>query len=366
MNISRTLSVYMGRQFLFWLTCVFLTLLAIVAMFDIVELLRRASGKQEVSTDVLVQMSLLKLPHLVQDMLPFAVLLGGMLCFWKMAKANELVISRAAGVSAWQFLLAPLVITFMAGIMLITAFNPFAAAMRSQYETMESKYLGKNKTEFAVSETGVWLRQGRQDARAVVHARTVVGSGDEARLEDVIVFQLEGDDKFVGRIDADTAILRQGYWELQNAFVSTPGGDTKQTEVYRLATELTMEGIQDSFASADTLSFWELPKFIGTMEEAGFNATAHRLYLHSLLATPALLCAMVLVAAIFSIKVSRRSSTGMMIIGGVVSGFVLFFFTNVVQALGLSMSIPAVFAAWMPAGVAMMLGITALLHLEDG
>lgn len=366
MFLPRTLSVYVSRQFVFWLLCCFVTLMAIAAMFDMVELLRRASGKQEVSIEVLVQMSLLKLPHLVQDMLPFAVLLGGMMAFWRMARANELVISRAAGVSAWQFLFPPLIITFLFGVVLITTFNPFAAAMRSQYEALESKHLGKDRAAFAVSETGVWLRQGTKGAQAVIHAANVVGGGEAARLGNVIVFQLEGEDRFVARIDAGVALLRSGYWELRDAYISDTQGETRAVDVYRLATELTIDGIQDSFASADTLSFWELPKFIGTMEDAGFNANAHRLYLHSLLATPALLCAMVLVAAIFSIKVSRRSSTGMMIVGGVISGFFLYFFTNVVHALGLSASIPAEFAAWMPAGVAMMLGIAAILHLEDG
>jgi lipopolysaccharide export system permease protein len=366
MTLSRTFSNYMGRQFLLWLALVFFILIAIISMFDIVELLRRASGKQDVTPEVLARMALLKLPHLVQDMLPFAVLLGAMACFWRMAKANELVVARAAGVSVWQFLTAPLIITFVVGIVLVTTFNPFAAAMRSHYETLENRYLERNHAEFAVSETGIWLRQGTQDAQQVIHAKSATGQGDEAVLGDVIVLQLEGDDKFVGRIDAETATLRDGYWELRNAYLSIPGGETRLVAVYRLATELTMEGIEDSFASADTLSFWELPKFIGTMEDAGFNANAHRLYLHSLLSLPALLCAMVLIAAIFSVKTSRRSSTGGMIVGGVVSGFLLYFFTNIVHALGLSMSIPAVFAAWMPAGVSAMLGITALLHLEDG
>lgn len=367
MSISRTLALYMGRQYLFWVTCVFLTLMAIVAMFDMVELMRRASSKEEIGTSVVIRMALFKLPHLVQEMLPFAVLLGGMMCFWRLAKANELIVSRAAGVSAWQFLAAPILLTFLIGVVVITTFNPFAAAMRSHYETLEGKYFNADRAEFTVSETGVWLRQGRQDAKAVIHAGKVRGGGNTAVLEDVVIFQLQGEaDRFMGRIDAATAVLRDGYWELSEVSLSSPSGETRTVDVYRYATELTTEGIQDSFASADTLSFWELPKFIGTMEEAGFNATVHRLYLHSLLATPALLCAMVLVAAIFSIKVSRRSSTGMMIVGGVTSGFVLYFFTNIVHALGLSMSVPAVFAAWMPAGVATILGITALLHLEDG
>lgn len=362
----KTLSTYMSRQFAFWLASVFVTLMAIVAMFDVVELLRRASGKQDVTTDVLVQMSLLKLPHLVQDMLPFAVLLGGMMCFWRLARSNELVIARAAGMSAWQFLTAPLTITFLIGVVLVTTFNPFAAAMRSHYETLEGRYLGSDRAELAVSDTGVWLRQGNEDSQAVIHAERVVGSGDAARLDNVMILQLEGEDRFAGRIDADAATLRPGYWELTNAFISEPESGTDEVGVYRLATELTMEGIQNSFASADTLSFWELPKFIGTMEDAGFSANAHRLYLHSLVATPALLCAMVLIAAIFSIRPSRRSSTGALILGGVTCGFLLYFFTNVVHALGLSQSIPAELAAWAPAGVSMMLGVTALLHLEDG
>jgi len=363
---SRTLSAYMSRQFAFWLVGVFATLMAIIAMFDVVELLRRASGKQEVTTDVLIQMSLLKLPHLVQDMLPFAVLLGGMMCFWRLARSNELVVARAAGMSAWQFLAAPLTITFLIGVVLVTTFNPFAAAMRSQYETLEGRYLGSNRAELAVSDTGVWLRQGHEDSQAVIHARSVIGSGDTAHLEDIFVLQLAEEDRFVGRIDAATATLRPGYWELNDAYISDTEGRTDPVGVYRLATELTMEGIQDSFASADTLSFWELPKFIGTMEDAGFSANAHRLYLHSLVSTPALLCAMVLIAAIFSIRPSRRSSTGALILGGVTCGFLLYFFTNIAHALGLSQSIPAELAAWAPAGVSMMLGVTALLHMEDG
>jgi lipopolysaccharide export system permease protein len=40
--------------------------------------------------------------------------------------------------------------------------------------------------------------------------------------------------------------------------------------------------------------------------------------------------------------------------------------SNVVYALGLSSSIPVVLAAWTPAGVSMLLGVSTLLHLEDG
>ena len=362
--LTGTLSRYLARQFTFWLLSVFCILTAIIEIFDAVELLRRASGKQDVGFGVLIQMALAKLPHLVQDLLPFVVLFGGMVAYWRMAKSSELVIARAAGVSIWQILAPAVVIACIVCIFQITAFSPFATSMRTRYEVLEARHLSGNGDQLAVSRTGLWLRQGVNDQQAVIHAERVAQSGTE--LFNVTVYQMEGEDRFKGRIDAERALLRRNHWELQNAAVSDSDGLTRQVELHRIPTKLTLDKIQDSFASADSLSFWELPDFIKTLEDAGFDATSHRLRFHAMLATPLLFCAMVLIAATFSIRASRRSSTGYMILGGIGCGFLLYLLTNVVHALGLSTNIPTALAAWMPAGVSTMLGVTALLHLEDG
>ena len=129
---------------------------------------------------------------------------------------------------------------------------------------------------------------------------------------------------------------------------------------------MTWAKIEDSFAPPETLSVWDLYGFIGTLETAGFSAIRHRQYFHALLAGPLLLCAMVLIAATFSLRPSRRGGVGYMVIGGVVAGFLLYITSDFVSALGLSGYIPVVLAAWTPAGVSTLLGVATLFHLEDG
>jgi lipopolysaccharide export system permease protein len=85
-----------------------------------------------------------------------------------------------------------------------------------------------------------------------------------------------------------------------------------------------------------------------------------------LIAEPLLLVAMVLIAATFSMRLTRRGGTLLLIGAGVLTGFMLFLLTNVVHALGLGASVPVGLAAWTPAGVSLMVGIAMLLHLEDG
>ena len=133
-----------------------------------------------------------------------------------------------------------------------------------------------------------------------------------------------------------------------------------------LATTLTPRKIEESFASPDTMSFWDLPGFIELLEQSGFPAQRHRLHFNVLLARPFLLCAMVLVAATFSLRMQRRGGATLMIVGGVASGFLLYFVSDIVFALGLSTKIPVTLAAWTPTGVSLIFGTSMLLHLEDG
>jgi lipopolysaccharide export system permease protein len=124
--------------------------------------------------------------------------------------------------------------------------------------------------------------------------------------------------------------------------------------------------MQESFQSPDTLSVWALPSFISLLESAGFSSVRHRLHFQTLLALPLLCGTMVLVAAGFSMRPTRRGGVARMIGSGVASGFALFTLSKVAEEFGQSGALPAVLAAWAPAGAGLMLATSLLLHLEDG
>ena len=364
MRISSTFSIYIARHFAAWLGYVFLGLVGIISLFDSIEMMSRASGKADVSLETVLLMSVLKLPYLVQKTMPFCILFAATMAFWRLARANEFVVARAAGISAWHFLYPAIGVAMLVGVGLVTLFNPFASVMLSKFEHLESQHLKRTTSLLSVSKTGLWLRQADETGQSIIHATHV--SQQHVLLTDVIIFLFKDNDKFRGRIDAETAQLRDGYWDIKNAWITAPNKVATYAKQYRLETNLTENKILDSFASPQTMSFWDLPKFIETLELAGFSAHRHQLHWHSLLASPLLLGAMVLIAAIFSLRITRRSSGAVAVTGAVFCGFILYFVTDVIYALGLSSSIPTILSAWTPAGVSMLLGLSVLLHIEDG
>ena len=49
-----------------------------------------------------------------------------------------------------------------------------------------------------------------------------------------------------------------------------------------------------------------------------------------------------------------------------ICSFLLYFLSDVIHAMGLSGSLPAIMAAWSPAALATMLAMAMVFHLEDG
>ncbi len=363
LRLSPTLTKYIARQYLFWFGSFFLAIVAIIFLATIVDLLDRLATK-DVALSITLKMAFLKLPYLSQEVMPFTLLFAAMTTFWRLTRSNELVVARAAGISVWQFLLPVLGSSVVIGVLTVTAFNPLASILLSRYEHLEAGYIHNQTSMLAVSKTGLWLRQADENGQSVIHAARV--KPGSVSLQQVMVFRYAGEDRFVDRIDAREAQLRANRWLLFDAWLSRPGEASEFHEQLELPTDLTVDKIQESFAPPETIAFWELPDFIELMQAAGFSAIPHRLQFHRLLALPMLFTAMVLLAATFSLRPQRRGRVGLVILAGMLTGFLLYFLSNFVFAIGLSGTIPVVLAAWAPAGVSLMLGVAMLLHLEDG
>jgi len=358
-----TLYRYLATQFLAGVGIVFAAFLFLSFSINVVDLFNHTAGKQ-VPTDAVIGMALLQLPSLGLKLMPFAVLLGGVLSFVRLSRSQELLAIRAAGVSAWNLLAPPLAVAVGLGVLTVLVFTPVSSRLLVEFSALVAKYIRGQSSQLDVSRNGLWLRQGDSQEQSVVHALRVADQGVE--LEDVVIFLYGASDKFLGRIEARSADLVQGAWMLHDAWVSDLGGNPVYHDHYSIPTTLTPTRIQESFAPPDTLSFWALPGFIRTAQQAGFRPTRYLLYFDTLLALPAMFAAMVFMAASFSLRLARLGGLGRVIVQSALAGFGVYFFGNVTQALGTTGILPIALAAAAPATAAILIGMTLVFHQEDG
>lgn len=365
-----TLWLYIARRFVSAVGAIFLGVLFLATLFDGLELARRAADV-DVGFGTLLGLAALRAPSISMKAAPFVMLLAALWTYARLARSSELVVARAAGMSIWSVAAPTLATAALAGVLTTTIMNPIAASLLDRFERLQAQIFRDGDSLLAVSRDGLWLRQGNQATQSVIHAWS--SNSDATELFDVTIQLFEGDDDWVGRIDAKRAALMPGYWRLEEATIrrlndsdldAAPG--TRERDFYDMPTDLTADQIIDSFAAPETISFWRLPAFIAALEDQGFSARRHILHFHSALTAPLVFAAMAMLGGAFSMRHIRLGGLGMMALYAALTGFAVYFVFDIANALAGSGVLPAIPAAWAPPFAALLLAAGLLLHFEDG
>jgi lipopolysaccharide export system permease protein len=339
----------------------------VIVLIDFVEVSRIFGMRAEVGFNQILGLTLLQTPSLILILLPFAFLFGVLGAFVNLNRRSELIAMRAAGVSAWRFILPAAVAAAGFGVFTVTVLNPITSAMNARFEKArdalkeDSQLIGRKE---------IWLRQGDAQTQVVIRARASDVDHGTVRLSRVSLFISRPDSdhglRFSRRIEAAQARLLPGYWLLTDAEEATPGAVALRYDTLSIPSTLDTRTALERYAPPEAVSFWGLWTAISRTEQAGFSATGYRLQLQDLLAAPLLYAAMSILAAAFSLRLIRLGGLAGLAVAGVALGFLLFFLDQFCNALGRAETIPPVVAAWLTPVLALLSGFTLLCYTEDG
>ena len=358
MHLNSILGRYLSKQIIVTFLLVLVTIMGIIMMFDAIEALRRISGREDVGMSYVAEYVITRLPQTVDKVLPFVMMVAAMITFW-----------RSAGVSVWGFLAPVLLSVFIVGAINVAFVNPISSKMYELHETIKYRFATRNPKAMLFSSKGLWIREAVADDKVlVIQAKSLrQEEGEVLSMRDVSILEMDRNSQIIRRVEGLIGELNGNVFRLRGVKVYASGEPTKTLPSVEYETSIDLQRIKENFIDPDAISVWDLPDTIHFYESSGFSAQRHRMRYLSLLASPFLLVAMVLVAAIFALKPNMRQGGVMfMIVAGITTGFVVYFSSQVVYAFGINGYIPVWLAVWTPTLVVGLLGVSVMLHLEEG
>ena len=196
--MTNTLGRYFAGRFVVSALGVFASIFVLLVLVDYIEMVRkiradfgiRHHGRGEIAFPG---------PQLLEKMMPFCVLIGAMTCYLALSRRLELVVVRAAGVSAWQFIAPALASAIALGILATTAYNPMSANSRQTLQRMEAELFGSAPCGGIQDASGFWINQVNSDGQAIINA---VRSQQGVRLTGFTVFTFDTGFQFKERMGA--------------------------------------------------------------------------------------------------------------------------------------------------------------------
>ena len=372
--MTNTLGRYFAGRFLVSAVGVFASIFVLLVLVDYIEMVRKTSGLVGASAITIAETSLFRVPQLLEKMMPFCVLIGAMTCYLALSRRLELVVARAAGVSAWQFIAPALASAILLGITATAAYNPMSANLRELSKRMEAELFGSTPGGGIQDASGFWLNQINDDGQWIINAARSEQQG--VRLTGLTVFGFDSVQQskepkerilqFKERIEAREASLEDGRWVFKGVRRYSLNKPPVDQDSFYLTTTLTPAQVRNSFSTPETVSFWQLPSYIRSSESSGFATAGYRLQYQKLIAQPFLLAAMVMLAASVSLRFFRMGGVQKMVLSGVGAGFLLYVLSKVTEDLSKAELMHPIAAAWLPVCVGGLTGFLALLYQEDG
>lgn len=356
---------YIALRLIATLAATLIILTCLILLIDLIENMRFAEKFADGSFSFALRITLLRAPSLGQTVFPFIFLFGALWVMYHLNRRSELSVMRAAGLSIWTILAPIAVVAVFVGVFIITVIDPVSSTMLKVSEAMKLSQQGKDQDLIRVFDDGIWLRQRMEGYSVIINA--VEHSSEEQSLRDVTLWRFDDNGAFVERVDATRATLVEGVMELYEAqLTSIRSNEPKRAPVYAIPSALGTEDLNEQAAPAETVSLWEINRFIALSKAAGLPTVRYQLRYHDLLSTPLKLLTMTLIAAAFSLRPIRMGGQLPLALAATAFGFAFFIISEVSTALGLAGFAPPLMASWAPAVIAGVGAATLLINLEEG
>ena len=287
--ITNTLGRYFAGRFVVSALGVFASIFVLLVLVDYIEMVRKTSGLASASPIMVAETSLFRVPQLLEKMMPFCVLIGAMTCYLALSRRLELVVARAAGVSAWQFIAPALASAILLGVLATVVYNPMSANLRELSKRMETELFGGAPGGGVQDASGFWINQVNTDGSVDHQRRAQRKAGRAPDRTDAVPIRckqrLQGTDRSARGNARGRPLVVQGCQAILAQFAA--GRSTKTSTCSPPRSRRRRFGT--SFSTPETVSFWQLPDYIRSSESSGFATAGYRLQYHKLIAQPFLL-----------------------------------------------------------------------------
>ncbi|MBF0450187.1 MAG: LPS export ABC transporter permease LptG [Candidatus Magnetomorum sp.] len=341
-----------------------LVLVSISMLFFIIDFIERIDNFME--TDLpfsrFIEYMLLKIPFILNQILPICVLLAILITLGLMIKNNEIMSIKGSGISIY-YLLQPIVLFGVATSILLFFISEFLLPITSE----KANYIWykeiKKKSSLSSNEKNIWIKGDQLIANiSFFHPAKQTAHG-------ITLYFFDQQFHLIKRLDAKTGNYINGQWTFHSPVYQTLTitGETETVsypDTLSLAVDFKPEDLVRVVKKSEEMSYKELKAYIEKVRREGYDSTMYQVDLYAKCSFPLICLIMSLIGAGTALKQSKISGLAQPIVFGVGAAFFYWMMNSISISLGHAGQLPAFLAAWSTNIIFGSFGLLSLLKAE--
>jgi len=339
-----------------------LIIITILVLFLNLLEISRILEKENTTLGFFLLLSLLKLPTIISEIIPFVVILSIAFLFKNLITNNELISIRNMGFSILDIFKPIAIAIFLFGLFILLFINPLAANFENNFNTLTSKKY-PNMYSIKFINEGMWIKNISDDNNKNYINISKINL-DNMNAEEIKILNINN--KFNKIIIAEKGEIIDKIFKLQNVSILNINNDKfEKVEFYNLILNFDKSNIIDSILNFKFIPFYKYKKHVNNLKKFNLHSSEVSLYYLSEILKPIFLVIIGFTVMGFSGKFKRNENFFKVLFISILIGFLIFLLKEIVMILTTKMEISFIFSYFVIFMFPLIIGLYQMIRIES-
>jgi len=339
-----------------------LIIITILVLFLNLLEISRILEKENTTLGFFLLLSLLKLPTIISEIIPFVVILSIAFLFKNLITNNELISIRNMGFSILDIFKPIAIAIFLFGLFILLFINPLAANFENNFNTLTSKKY-PNMYSIKFINEGMWIKNISDDNNKNYINISKINL-DNMNAEEIKILNINN--KFNKIIIAEKGEIIDKIFKLQNVSILNINNDKfEKVEFYNLILNFDKSNIIDSILNFKFIPFYKYKKHVNNLKKFNLHSSEVSLYYLSEIFKPIFLVIIGFTVMGFSGKFKRNENFFKVLFISILIGFLIFLLKEIVTALTTTMEISFIISYFIIFMFPLIIGLYQMIRIES-
>ena len=339
-----------------------LIIITILVLFLNLLEISRILEKENTTLGFFLLLSLLKIPTIISEIIPFVVILSIAFLFKNLITNNELISIRNMGFSILDIFKPIAIAIFLFGLFILLFINPLAANFENNFNNLTSKKY-PNMYSIKFINEGMWIKNISEDNNKNYINISKINL-DNMNAEEIKILNINN--KFNKIIIAEKGEIIDKIFKLQNVSILNINNDKfEKVEFYNLILNFDKSNIIDSILNFKFIPFYKYKKHVNNLKKFNLHSSEVSLYYLSEILKPIFLVIIGFTVMGFSGKFKRNENFFKVLFISILIGFLIFLLKEIVTALTTTMEISFIFSYFIIFMFPLIIGLYQMIRIES-
>ena len=339
-----------------------LIIITILVLFLNLLEISRILEKENTTLGFFLLLSLLKLPTIISEIIPFVVILSIAFLFKNLITNNELISIRNMGFSILDIFKPIAIAIFLIGLFTLFFINPLAANFENNFNNLTSKKY-PNMYSIKFINEGMWIKNISEDNNKNYINISKINL-DNMNAEEIKILNINN--KFNKIIIAEKGEIIDKIFKLQNVSILNINNDKfEKVEFYNLILNFDKSNIIDSILNFKFIPFYKYKKHVNNLKKFNLHSSEVSLYYLSEILKPIFLVIIGFTVMGFSGKFKRNENFFKVLFISILIGFLIFLLKEIVTALTTKMAVSFIFSYFIIFMFPLIIGLYQMIRIES-